>query len=156
MGGEAVADVAARVVVADPAGEGDAQAESVRAARGDGRGTAEGHDAVVDELFSPAEVERCAEGADYDVRVGVADDREVEGGRHAASLWEECGPAGRAVLPPAVQPLRPVEVMDRMNVFCAARKAISTGRTVMTFPAMTADHWTWCSPWNVVRPRGSV
>src|SRR3954471_14445584 len=46
--------------------------------------------------------------------------------------------------------------MDWTNVFCAPRKASSTGSTVMTLPAITAAQFVWCWPWNVVRPSCSV
>jgi hypothetical protein len=54
--------------------------------------------------------------------------------------------SGSGQLGCAAHPLSPLDVSDWMNVFCASRNATSTGTTVMTLPAITADHLVWCCP----------
>ncbi|CAM5393215.1 hypothetical protein SVIOM342S_08163 [Streptomyces violaceorubidus] len=85
MGAEGVADVAAGAVVAHAAGE--AQAEAGGPARHDRGGAAEREGTVRDELFALSEGERGVEGPyDGDLRIGVADDEQVEAVRHGSSL----------------------------------------------------------------------
>ncbi|GDY58390.1 hypothetical protein SVIO_090130 [Streptomyces violaceusniger] len=85
VGREPVAQIVSGAVVPDASGEGHAQPQPGGAAGGDRGGSAEGERAAVDELFALAEGEGGVERSDDDVRVGVPDDEQVEGGWHTGS-----------------------------------------------------------------------